>query len=196
MKRAADLCTALRVVLAPLLAWQLGLPRGQAGWIPFAIYVVAAGTDYADGVLARAAGTASRRGRVFDHCADALLLFPSFLVLAAEGRVPFALPYAAMTAFGLYVLDGRRRGGSLAALELTGSRTGAVGGVLNYVVAGAAAATTGLGGGLVDGVLYATALGVAAVNGAAACERSVALVTTARGSLVAEREPRASRSSP
>lgn len=195
MKRAANFCTALRVALAPLLAWQLGLPRAQAGWIPFAIYVVAAGTDYADGVLARAAGTASRRGRVFDHCADALLLFPSFLVLAAEGRVPFALPCAATTAFGLYVLDGWRRGGSLAALELTGSRTGAVGGVLNYVVAGAAAATTA-GSGSLDAVLYAAALGVAAVNGAAALERAVALVTTARGSLAAEREPRASRSSP
>ena len=196
MKQAADLCTALRVVLAPLLAWQLGMPRGGAGWLPFAIFVVAASTDYVDGMLARAAGAASRCGRVFDHGADALLLFPSFLVLAVHGRVPVVLPGAAMTAFLLYVLDGWRRGGSLAELELTGSRSGALGGVLNYCVVGVAAVAVALDVALLDRVLYAAAFGVAAVNVGAALERSVAVVTTARESLAAEREPRASRSSP
>lgn len=196
MRHAADLCTALRVVLAPVLAWQLDAPRASAGWWPFAIYAVAATTDYLDGWVARAAGTASRRGRVFDHGADALLLFPSFLVLVAHGRLPFALPAAAMTAFALYVADGWRRGGSLATMDLTGSRSGAVGGVLNYVIAGVAAAAAALDDARIDQALYAAAFGVAAVNAAAALERATGFVTTARGSLAAETEPRASRSSP
>lgn len=196
MRHAADACTALRVLLAPILAWGLGLPRTTVGWIPFGIYLAAAATDYVDGALARSAGTASRRGRVFDHGADALLLFPSFLVLAGYGRVPWVLPAAAMAAFGLYVLDGWRRAGSLSTIELTGSRSGAVGGVLNYVLAGAASAAVALDRAGVDAVIYAAAFGVAAVNGAAAIERLSGLVTTAPGSLAARREPRASRSSP
>lgn len=196
MRRAADLCTALRIVLAPLLAWQLDAPRASVVWWPFGIYLVAAATDYLDGWAARAAGTASRRGRVFDHGADALLLFPSFLVLAAHGRLPLLLPAAAMTAFGLYVVDGWRRGGSLASLDLTGSRSGAVGGVLNYVIGGAAAAAVALDAVLVDQAIYVAAFGVAAINAAAALERAAGFVTTARGSLAAETEPRATRSSP
>lgn len=196
MRRAADICTALRVVLAPVLAWQLDAPRASIGWWAFGVYVVAATTDYVDGWVARAAGTASRRGRVFDHGADALLLFPSFLVLAAHGRLPFALPAAAMTAFALYVADGWRRGGSLAGLDLVGSRSGAIGGVLNYVIAGAAAAAAALDAARADQVIYAAAFGVATVNAAAALERASTFVTSARGSLAAGTEHRASRSSP
>jgi len=196
MRRAADVCTGIRVLLAPVLAWQLAQPRGRAAWLPFALYLIAAATDYVDGALARATGTASRRGRVFDHGADALLLFPSFVVLALQHRLPIALPIAATTAFALYVVDGWRRGGSLARIELTGSRSGAVGGVLNYVVAGAASAAVFLDVPAIDRVIYGAALAVAAVNAAAALERVLGLLTSARGSLAAEREARASRSSP
>ena len=196
MRRAADLCTALRVLLAPVLAWQLCLSREQAGFVPFAVYMVAAATDFVDGVLARAAGAASRRGRVFDHGADALLLFPAFWVLALHGRLPLALPLAAATAFTLYVIDGWRRGGALGAIELTSSRSGAIGGVLNYCVAGAAAAAVFIDARPVDQAIYAAAFAVAAVNAAAALERLPLLFRPTRASPVAEREARAPRSSP
>ncbi len=196
MRHAADVCTGLRVLLAPVFAWELGRPRGAVGWLSFAIYVAAAATDYADGAFARSAGTASRCGRVFDHGADALLLFPALLVLAAQSRVPWSLPAAAMAAFALYVLDGWWRAGSLAALELTGSRFGALGGVMNYAIAGAASVAVALDRAGIDAAIHAAAIGATAVNGAAAAERLAGLVTTIRGSLVARREPRASRSSP
>jgi phosphatidylglycerophosphate synthase len=196
MRHAADVCTALRVLLAPVLAWQLALPRGRAGWVPLVVYLLAAATDYIDGVVARATGSASRQGRVFDHGADALLLFPAFIVLAMQQRLPFVLPLAAVTAFTLYVVDGWRRGGSLGTIELTGSRSGAVGGVLNYGIAGAAAAAVALDSSALDRVVYAAAFAIAAVNAMAALERLVQLLTSARGSLVAEREAPASRSSP
>ncbi len=196
MRHAADVCTSLRVLLAPLLAWQLGLPRAEASCLPLAIYLIAAGTDYADGAMARATGTSSRRGRVFDHGADAMLLFPSFVVLALQHRLPLALPIAAMTSFALYVVDGWRRGGSLAAIELTASRSGAVGGVLNYVVAGAASAAAWVDVRPLDQAIYGAAFMVAAVNAVAALERLPRLFTSTRGSLAAERAARASRSSP
>lgn len=196
MRRLADVCTALRVLLAPVLAWELGRPRAEVGWAAFAIYAAAAASDYVDGVLARSAGTASRRGRVFDHAADALLLFPAFLALAVERRLPWILPWTAILAFALYVLDGRRRTGAWAGLELTGTRSGALGGVLNYGVAGAATAAVALDHAAIDAAIYTVAFAIAGVNGAAVLERTTVLVTTARGSLAARREPRASRSSP
>jgi phosphatidylglycerophosphate synthase len=194
MKHAADACTTLRVLLAPVLAALLLLPRDEAGVLPFLVYAVAAATDYADGALARAAGTASRAGRVFDHGADALLLFPAFWALATQGRIPFVLPIAAITAFSLYLLDGWRRGGSLATIDLTGSRSGAIGGVLNYVVTGAAAAAVALDARPIDVAIYAAAFAIAAVNFAAAFERCTQLVTPARGLPAVEREAQAPRS--
>jgi len=196
VSRAADLCTGLRVVLAPLLAWSFALSRAHPTWMPFVVYVVAAASDYVDGIVARAAGTASRRGRVFDHCADALLLFPSFVVLAHRQSLPTLLPLAAMTAFALYVVDGWRRGGGLGAMDLTGSRSGALGGVLNYGIAGAAAGAYALAAPGIDRAVYLVAFPIAAVNALAAYERFALLLTSARGSLAVEREARASRSSP
>jgi CDP-diacylglycerol--glycerol-3-phosphate 3-phosphatidyltransferase len=190
MRHAADLCTALRIVLAPLFAWQLALPRERGGSVALAVFVLAAATDYLDGALARAVGTASPRGRVFDHGADALLLFPAFLVLAAAGRLPFVLPVAAMVAFGLYLLDGWRVG------ELAASRSGALGGVLNYALAGTAAAAAAFDLLRLDPVIAAAAYGIAAVNATAAVERLSRLVlTSAPGSPAARTGCRAPRSS-
>jgi phosphatidylglycerophosphate synthase len=205
MKRAADLCTGLRVVLAPVLAWQLALPRDRAGFVPLIVFLIGAATDAVDGMLARAAGTASSRGRLFDHGADALLLFPAFAVLVQAGKLPLALPVAATIAFALYLVDGWRRGrrgdgwrrgGGLGAIELTASRSGALGGVLNYLLAGAAAAAVGLDVAALDQALYAAAFAIAAVNAAAAFERIGDLLTTAPATPAAEKEPRARRSSP
>ncbi len=196
MKRAADLCTALRIALAPVLAVQLTLPREQAGLWPLVVYLVAAATDAADGALARAAGAASQRGRVFDHGADAFLLFPAFWVLASMGRIPFALPLAAIIAFALYVADGWRRGRPLGAIDLVGSRSGAIGGVLNYLVVGTAAGATWIDRPALDHALYAAAFAVAAVNAAAALERLVGWLTPARATPAAGTAPRGPRSSP
>jgi phosphatidylglycerophosphate synthase len=194
MRRAADLCTGLRILLAPILAYLLGLPRDRGALPALSVFVVAAATDYVDGALARASGTASRQGRVFDHGADALLLFPAFLVVAGEGRIPLVLPLAAMTSFALYVLDGWRRGGSLGTIDLGGSRSGAVGGVLNYVIAAAVVAAGVLDAPRLDQAIYAAAFAVAAVNAASAFERAPLLLMSARGSRAEEKEARAPRS--
>lgn len=173
MKRAADLCTLLRVLLAPLFAWMFLGDVPSAG--PALVFAVAAATDFADGRLARAAGGGTRLGRIFDHGADALFLFPALGVLAWSGRVPALLPIAACSAFALYVLDGRRRAGSVRSLELTGSRFGALAGVGNYVVAGGAAlARIGLES-TFDALVWSAAALVAALNALACIERVAAI---------------------
>lgn len=196
MSRLANVCTALRILIAPVLVWQLSLPREAAGIVPFVLYAVAALSDYLDGMLARASGTASRGGRAFDHGADAFLLFTAFWMLASRGRVPTVLPMVAMTAFALYVVHGWQRGGSLRAIDLTSSRSGALGGVLNYVVAGAAAAAVWIDVRALDQAIYAAAYAVSAINLAAAIERLPLLVMPARESPAAKTEARAPRSSP
>ena len=196
MNRAADFCTTLRVLLAPVLTWQLALPRDRATFVPFVVYLVAAASDAADGALARATGTASRGGRVFDHGADGVLLFPAFWLLAHQGRLPIVLPLAAVTAFALYLFDGWRRGGRLGAIDLVGSRSGAFGGVLNYGVVGAAAAAAWIDDPLVDRVVHHAAIAVAGVNAVAAYERAVALLSSVPAARAGETGARGSHSSP
>lgn len=180
MRRAADLCTWLRVALAAPFAWAVFAADGAPALLPLAIYAAAAASDFADGRLARAVGTASARGRLFDHGADALFLFPALIVMAALGRVPVLLPAAATVAFGLYLADGRRRGTAGASLELAPSQVGAVAGVANYVVAGVVAATLWLGPSRLDGAVWTAALVVALANAAAVVERVLRVAGGAR----------------
>lgn len=176
MKRTADLCTLLRIALAPVFAWVVAVAHHAASPGPLAVYAVAALSDFVDGRLARAAGTGTARGRLFDHGADALFLFPTLAVLAAVGRISPLLPLAATMAFALYLVDGWRRGGTLAAVELAPSHFGAAAGVLNYVVTGLAAGALWVGPSGLDAVLRVVALGVAALNVAAAVERAPRLL--------------------
>lgn len=173
MRAIADLLTLSRAALALPFAWSLCAREGAAV-APLVLFALAALTDVLDGRIARAHGEVSPAGRFLDHGADALFLFPALGVLAALGRLPAVLPAAATTAFALYVLEGWRQGGSL--VDLVPSRAGAVAGVLNYVVAGLAAGSIWLGPSVLDGVLHAAALVVAALNGAAVLERLPRLV--------------------
>jgi phosphatidylglycerophosphate synthase len=178
-KAAADLCTLARLALAPVFAWTAAGAAGSPSPVPLLVYGVAAVTDVLDGRLARAGGTDSRAGRLFDHGADAAFLFPALAVLAAAGRVPALLPLAASLAFALYLLDGWRRGGGLAAIDLLPSDFGAAAGVLNYAVAGFAAGALWLGATPLDPALRVAALVATAVNLAAVVERVHLLLAAA-----------------
>jgi CDP-diacylglycerol---glycerol-3-phosphate 3-phosphatidyltransferase len=186
VKRAADLCTLLRIVLAPLFAWSVVVAHHAASPLPFALYAAAAVSDFADGRLARAAGEGTSAGRLFDHGADALFLFPALVALAAVGRISPLLPAAATTAFTLYVLDGWRRGALRGTVELAPSRFGAAAGVCNYVVTGLATGALWAGPSALDGVIRAAAVGVALLNVAAAVERAPRLLAR-RAPVAAER---------
>ncbi len=172
MSLAADLCTGLRILLSPLFAWTLALAVSATSAWPLAICLVAMLTDLADGRLARAGGRPRPSGRLFDHGADALFLFPGLAVLACAGRLPVVLPIAAVVAFSLYLADGWWRGRSEGRVLLEPSRSGAAAGVANYTVAAGAAGALWIGAGALDRIVYAAALAAAALNLAAAFDRT------------------------
>jgi phosphatidylglycerophosphate synthase len=172
VQRAADLCTWFRIALAPLFAWTVAESHATPSVWPLALFVAAALSDFADGRLARAGGAVAPGGRLFDHGADALFLFPALTVLAAVGRVPALLPLAATVAFTLYVAHGRRRRGANEPIELVATQVGAYAGVLNYAVSGLAAGTLWIGPSMLDPVVRLAALAVALVNVGAILERA------------------------
>ena len=171
MNTAADLCTLLRMILAPLFACEIAAAEVAPSVVPLAIYALAILSDVADGRLARAGGRVSPAGRLFDHAADAFFLFPALGVLARAGRVPAVLPCAAVIAFALYCSDGWRRGRASRTIVLVPGRSGTAAGVVNYAVTGAAAGALWLGTSRLDRAVYAAALAAGALNAAAALER-------------------------
>ena len=103
--------TAGRILAAPFIAALPFINSPGARSIAFALYVIAAVTDYYDGMLARKRNLITDLGRLLDPLADKLLLFatliPMFVLMApandpfiptrAEnidaGRLPFLTPF-------------------------------------------------------------------------------------------------------
>lgn len=101
----AHLLTGLRllVVVPAGLAF-----AGREPWsvlFPAVFVAVAIATDYFDGVVARARGTASPAGQLFDHTTDFLFVTVGLVGAATAGAVPMVLPLLIVVAFVQYVLD-------------------------------------------------------------------------------------------
>jgi cardiolipin synthase len=77
--------TLLRILLVGPLAWAL---LRQEFALALLVFVVAAATDAADGLLAKWFGWTSELGKVLDPIADKLLFLVVFVVLAFLGLVP------------------------------------------------------------------------------------------------------------
>jgi phosphatidylglycerophosphate synthase len=97
---------------------------------------VIAATDVLDGRVARAMGSASGCGRVFDHATDLVFVLSSLLLFVGYGAVPWWVPAAVGASFTVYVADSWRRRDGVATLDLRGSRIGHAGGIVNYVLIG------------------------------------------------------------
>jgi phosphatidylglycerophosphate synthase len=100
-----NIITAVRVVLAGIIAWLLWQGEFLAAGI---LILIAAATDGLDGLLARRLGQSSLGGSIFDMVADELLFMPS-LILAiiaglfsrADHLMPFnPYPYAVLALAG------------------------------------------------------------------------------------------------
>ncbi len=103
--------TAGRILAAPFIAALPFINSPTARGIAFLLYVVAAVTDYYDGMLARTRNLITDLGRLLDPLADKLLLFatliPMFVLMAPAGdafiptraenidagRLPFMTPW-------------------------------------------------------------------------------------------------------
>jgi phosphatidylglycerophosphate synthase len=101
----AHLLTAFRLLLvAPsAIAFAGGAPGGS--YLPAVLVALAVVTDYSDGIVARARGTASAAGMLFDHTSDFLFVTGSLAGAAAAGVMPVVLPVLIAFAFSQYVLD-------------------------------------------------------------------------------------------
>ena len=101
----ANFLTAIRLVLALPLAWSMAVPEFLPGLAMLAILIVAVLSDYYDGIVARATGTASPGGMLFDHGTDFLFVTSSLAGAAAIGIIHWILPALIVVAFSQYVLD-------------------------------------------------------------------------------------------
>ncbi|MEP6550392.1 MAG: CDP-alcohol phosphatidyltransferase family protein [Gemmatimonadales bacterium] len=106
--------TAGRILAAPFIAALPFINSPTARGIAFLLYVVAAVTDYYDGMLARTRNLITDLGRLLDPLADKLLLFatliPMFVLMAPAGdafiptraesidagRLPFLTPWGSV----------------------------------------------------------------------------------------------------
>jgi phosphatidylglycerophosphate synthase len=101
----AHLLTGLRLcIVVPSALTFAGWAFAGPLW-PTTFVAIAIATDYFDGVVARARGTASPAGQLFDHSTDFLFVTGGLSGAATMGAVPLLLPILIVAAFSQYVLD-------------------------------------------------------------------------------------------
>jgi phosphatidylglycerophosphate synthase len=101
----ANLLTAVRLVLLIPVTWSLANPALLPAYLPLLFIFLAIASDYYDGIVARATGTASPKGMLFDHGTDFLFVTSGLYGLVIVGSVPVILPILISIAFCQYVLD-------------------------------------------------------------------------------------------
>ena len=123
--------SALRFALAAI--WIDLASHGHEGRIAFALVaLVAAGSDFIDGRIARRLGVASGSGRWLDGIADVTFVLAALLCEAAAGTIPFYIPIVIAVSFSQYAIDS-----VLIEQPATGprkSRLGHWGGIINYAL--------------------------------------------------------------
>ena len=123
--------SALRFALAAI--WIELAARGHQGRLAFAtIAIVAAGSDFVDGRVARRLGVASGSGRWLDGIADVTFVLAALFCEAAARAIPFYIPVLIALSFSQYAIDsvviGARASGPIK------SRLGHWGGIINYAL--------------------------------------------------------------
>ena len=112
---APNTATAVRLVLAGVIAWLLFLGGATEIIIAGILLIVAGITDGLDGFLARRLGQSTLGGSIFDLVTDQLLIMPALILSVkaglfakADGLMPFnPYPYAVISLIaGVTVLTG------------------------------------------------------------------------------------------
>ncbi|HWK53308.1 MAG TPA: CDP-alcohol phosphatidyltransferase family protein [Hyphomicrobiales bacterium] len=103
----AHCLTGLRLLLVLPVAYCFARPQAVPAWLPLLVMAVAITTDLLDGRVARARGTASPAGQLFDHTTDCLFVSAALAGAAYAGFLTPLLPPLVVLAFAQYVLDSR-----------------------------------------------------------------------------------------
>ncbi len=126
---SATALTALRLALVVPVAALMAQDDRDAAVLAGGVVAVAIATDLLDGRAARAAGSAGRRGQLFDHGTDCLFVTAALAGAALRDAVPWLLPVLVVASFVQYVGDSwwvdRGR-------VLRGNRLGHVNGVMYF----------------------------------------------------------------
>lgn len=80
--------TLSRLIGLPFLLYGLYEPTEKARWVCLIIFLVAAGTDWLDGYLARKLNQVSDLGKFLDPLVDKLLVLAPLLALIELGQIP------------------------------------------------------------------------------------------------------------
>lgn len=80
--------TVSRLLGVPLLLVLLNQPTDRDRWISLIVFLVAAGTDWLDGYLARRLNQVTDLGKFLDPLVDKLLVLAPLLALVELGQVP------------------------------------------------------------------------------------------------------------
>ena len=90
--------TLSRLLVLPVLLYGLHNPTPTSRWVCWAIFIVAAATDWLDGYLARKLNQISDLGKFLDPLVDKLLVLAPLLAFIELGQVP---------AWGVFLILGR-----------------------------------------------------------------------------------------
>ena len=80
--------TLSRLLGVPFLLYSLHSPTEKSRWIGLAVFLLAAGTDWLDGYLARRLDQVTDLGKFLDPLVDKLLVLAPLLALVELGEVP------------------------------------------------------------------------------------------------------------
>ena len=123
--------SALRFALAAI--WIELAAHAHHGRLAFAIVaIVAAGSDFIDGRVARRLGVVSGSGRWLDGIADVTFVLAALLSEAAASAIPFYIPILIAVSFNQYAIDSVLIGPPAAGPIK--SRLGHWGGIINYAL--------------------------------------------------------------